>query len=218
VLWKHYGDEVTDIGRGLVGDIDPDHPGMESWSAGGSGLYNASSDTLLEEDTPLSPWAHLSLRWDGDDIVELYNDDKLEKWDSINPTTSGKWLRIFRIDKYGTINPGDPNPGFLGDILGDLREEVVTTNTAYDELIIFTTDRPPERRLYTLAHNPAYRNGMTLKGYVQNAHVDYYIGHSMETPQYGNATKTEHQVHRDVGLVEGVSRPTEINAGGLEFW
>lgn len=186
VLWKHYGDEVADIGRGLVGDIDPSKPGMESWSAAGSGLYNAPNDLPLEEDATLSPWAHLSLWWDGDDTVELYNDGKLEKWDPANPTRSSNLPRIFRIDQYDAVNPGEPDPGFLGDIFGDWREEIITTNKANDELIIFTTDQPTERRLYTLAQNPAYRNGMTLKGYMQNAHVDYYIGSRMKQPPRPN--------------------------------
>ncbi|KAH7071726.1 hypothetical protein FB567DRAFT_584353 [Paraphoma chrysanthemicola] len=185
VLWKHFGAEVADIGRGMVGNIDPNREGMESWSAGGSGLYNAPSNTLLSDKT-LTPWAHLSLWWDGDLQVELYNDGKIEKWDPSRPTASNAVPRLFHINSYGAINPGDPNPGFLGDIMGDWREEVITTSAAYDQLIIFTTDRPSEQRLYTLAHNPAYRNGMTLKGYLQNAHVDYYIGQGMKTPPRPN--------------------------------
>ncbi|KAF2625029.1 polysaccharide lyase family 11 protein [Macroventuria anomochaeta] len=156
VLWKNYGDEVANIGRGRVDDIDPNHPGMELWSEGGSGLYNASSDTLLEEDTTLYPF-------------ELYNDSKLEEWDPANPSKSGSLPRIFRIDKYGSINPGDPNPGFLGDIFGDWHEEVITTNAAYDELIIFTTDQP-----------------RSTGWYLQNAHVDYYIGTGMDRPPKPN--------------------------------
>lgn len=35
-------------------------------------------------------------------------------------------------------------------------------------------------------HNPAYRNGMTMIGYLQDAHVDYFIGSGMETPQTPN--------------------------------
>ena len=76
----------------------------------------------------------------------------------------------------------------IRDILGDWREEVLYTNAALDELIIFTTDRPSTTRLYTLAHNPAYRNAMTLKGYIQSHHVDYFIGYGMTTPPRPNIT------------------------------
>ncbi|CAN9143195.1 unnamed protein product [Alternaria alternata] len=186
VLWKHYGDAVGDIGRGMIGDIDPNHPGMESWSAGENGLYNAPSNSTITNSSELAPWAHLGLWWDGDDTMELYNDGKVEKWNPEAPTTSSSLPRLFRISDYGAVNPGDPNPAFLGDIFGDWREEVITTNEDMSELIIFTTDQPTKRRLYTLAHNPNYRNGMTLKGYLQNAHVDYFIGNGMETPPQPN--------------------------------
>ncbi|MFF3817299.1 hypothetical protein ACFYYD_11900 [Streptomyces bluensis] len=46
------------------------------------------------------------------------------------------------------------------------------TNASHDELIIFTTNQPTNTRLYTLAHNPAYRNAMTFKGYMQSHHPD----------------------------------------------
>lgn len=145
-IWKHEGSEVADIGRGLVGDIDPNHPGTETWGAVGSGLYIAASNEPLQTNTSLSPWAHLGLWWDGDDTMERYNDGKIEKRDPSNPTTSSKLPRILHINQYGAKNPGDPYPGFLGDIFGDWREEVVTVNADNSELIIFTADQATDRR------------------------------------------------------------------------
>lgn len=183
MIWKHYGDEVGDVARGMAGDIDPRSPGMEVWSF--SGVYNAATNKLTEEDTTLAPWPQLGLWWDGDALLELYNDGKIEQWDWENPTVSSKTPRFFKISDYGG-STSTRNPLFLGDILGDWREEVVVTNADFDELLIFTTDIPSDTRLYTLAHNPAYRNAMSLKGYMQSHHVDYFLGDGMETPPRPN--------------------------------
>ncbi|GKT56709.1 hypothetical protein ColTof4_08747 [Colletotrichum tofieldiae] len=179
IIWKHYGDNESDIGRGMVGDIDPTHPGMEVWSF--SGVYNAEENELTESDSGLAPWPHLGLWWDGDELLELFNDGKFEKWDWENPRASNSLPRILRVSDFGGVLFGR-NPNFIGDILGDWREEVIVTNADADELLIFTTDKPSDIRLYTLAHNPAYRNAMTLKGYMQSHHVDYFLGKGMETP------------------------------------
>ncbi|UQC74938.1 uncharacterized protein CLUP02_01591 [Colletotrichum lupini] len=179
IIWKHVGNNVTDVARGMVGDIDPTHPGMEVWSF--SGVYNAKENELTESDTELAPWPHLGLWWDGDELLELFNDGKLEKWDWENPSTSNSLPRILRVSDFGGVTAGR-YPNFIGDILGDWREEVIVTNEAADELLIFTTDKLSDIRLYTLAHNPAYRNAMTLKGYMQSHHVDYYLGKDMKTP------------------------------------
>lgn len=71
---------------------------------------------------------------------------------------------------------------FYGDIFGDWREETVQTSSDFTRLVIFTTDKTTGRRLYTLPHNPAYRNCMTTKGYMQSHQLDYYLGHGMTTP------------------------------------
>ncbi|KAL4871285.1 hypothetical protein BDV12DRAFT_194643 [Aspergillus spectabilis] len=184
LLWEHYGSEVGDIGRGLVGDIDPTHDGFEVWSF--QGVFNAPSNETTHEDTELAPWPQMTIWWDGDELAELYNDGKLEKWDWENPAASNSLPRLFRISNFGASNPNNYNPGFLGDILGDWREEIVVTNGDHNELIIFTTDQPTDRRLYTLAHNPAYRNAMTFKGYMQSHTLDYYLGHGMSTPPQPN--------------------------------
>ncbi|KAF4777008.1 hypothetical protein HER10_EVM0010607 [Colletotrichum scovillei] len=179
IIWKHVGNNVTDVARGMVGDIDPTHPGMEVWSF--SGVYNAKENELTESDTELAPWPHLGLWWDGDELLELFNDGKFEKWDWEKPSASSSLPRILKVSDFGGVTAGR-YPNFIGDILGDWREEVIVTNEAADELLIFTTDEPSNIRLYTLAHNPAYRNAMTLKGYMQSHHVDYYLGKDMETP------------------------------------
>ncbi len=179
LIWEHYG-SVADVGRGMAGDIDPNHPGMEVWSF--DGLYNAPSNQLAEPDTNLRPWPQMGLWWDGDITIELFNNGKFEKWDPDNPTPTNSVPRLLRAQDYGgTVGPRS-QPGFLGDIHGDWREEVVLPNGSSDELLVFTTDRPSDIRLYTLAHNPVYRNDMTVKGYMQSHHVDYFLGAGMEQP------------------------------------
>lgn len=184
MIWQHVEDGTADVGRGMAADIDPYHPGMEVWSF--SGLYNAPSNELTEFDTELSPWPHHGLWWDGDLTRELLNDDKFEKWDPENPTPSNSLPRILNVSTYGAVDTGTVNPAFVGDIFGDWREEAVYPNAAYDEMIIFSTNQPTEHRIYTLAHNPAYRNGMTFKGYMQSSHPDYFLGHGMEEPPRPN--------------------------------
>ncbi|NYI03943.1 rhamnogalacturonan lyase family protein [Allostreptomyces psammosilenae] len=187
MLWRHVEDGTGDVGRGMAGDIDPRFPGMEVWSF--SGVYNAGSNRLTEPNTDLAPWPHLGLWWDGDLGMELLNDGKIEKWDPANPTPSNSLPRLLTLSHYGAVNAsGGRNPTLVGDLFGDWREEAVYTNAAQDELIIFTTNRPTDTRLYTLAHNPAYRNAMTLKGYVQSHHVDYFLGHGMTRPPTPNIT------------------------------
>ncbi|MGP4098258.1 rhamnogalacturonan lyase family protein [Nonomuraea sp. KM90] len=186
MLWQHVEDGVGDVGRGMAGDIDPRFPGMEVWSF--SGLYNARSNQLTEPDTSLRPWPHLGLWWDGDLTMELLNDGKFEKWNPADPKPTNGLPRLLTTSHYGAVNASGPNPALVGDLFGDWREEVVYTNAAHDQLIIFTTDRPTTTRLYTLAHNPAYRNGMTLKGYLQSHHVDYFLGAGMTKPPAPNIT------------------------------
>ncbi|GAB3001830.1 rhamnogalacturonan lyase [Saccharothrix stipae] len=181
IIWRHTEPGTADVGRGMAGDIDPRHPGMEVWAF--SGLYNASTNRLTQSSTSLQPWPQLGLYWDGDTTMELLNDGKFEKWNPISPTPTNSVPRLLTTSQYGAVDAAQGNsPTIYGDLFGDWREEVVYTNAAFSELIIFTTNQPSSTRLYTLAHNPAYRNAMTLKGYMQSHHVDYFLGAGMATP------------------------------------
>ncbi|MFJ8001333.1 hypothetical protein ACIQ7D_30200 [Streptomyces sp. NPDC096310] len=184
VIWEHKGSGRADVGRGMAGDVDPRFPGMETWSF--SGLYNGPTNRLTEPDTSLRPWPQLGLWWDGDLGIELLNDGKIEQWDPQNPTPSGSLPRLVSTWNYGAVKAAQGGPTLVGDLFGDWREEAVYTNASYDELIIFSTNQPTSDRLYTLAHNPAYRNAMTFKGYMQSHHVDYFLGTGMAKPPRPN--------------------------------
>ena len=189
MLWEHVDpnpdpDNLVDLARGMVGDIDPRYPGMEAWSF--EGVYNAPDNELTTDDPADAPWPHLGLFWDGDPLMELYNDGKIEKWDWESPAPSNALPRLVTVSHYGAKSNTGRNPLFHGDFLGDWREEVILTNADNSELTIFTTDQPTDVRLYTLAHNPAYRNSMTFKGYVQSHHADFFIGQDMEAPPQPN--------------------------------
>jgi autotransporter-associated beta strand protein len=174
VLWKHSTLNVGDAGRGEAGDIDPRYSGYEVWSF--SGVYNAPTNTKITNE-PNRPYPNFRLWWNGDLLSDHLNDGKIEKWDYINSALN----RLCTPWDYLAIGY-DHNPLFYGDILGDWREEVVMTNTTFDQIIIMTTNISSVNRIYTLAQNPEYRNGMTIKGYMQSHMLDYYLGYGMTTP------------------------------------
>lgn len=147
--------------------------------------------------------------WDGltvygfDGLAESLNDGKVEKWNSERESLS----RLFTVGATGDDGVSGTArwrgaPQFYGDILGDWREEIVSTNGDFSELIICTTNMPTDVRLYTLAHNPAYRLSMTIKGYMQSHYPDYYIGHGMVSPPRPTSAMRQN-------LIESLNSPEE---------
>ncbi|HEX2855691.1 MAG TPA: carbohydrate-binding protein [Opitutaceae bacterium] len=181
VLWTHTGQAGDDVGRGIVGDVDPAYLGYEVWSF--HGLHNGRSNQLISAD--LYPYPVHTFWWDGDITSENLNDAKFEKWNPANPTPTNAAPRLLLTSDYGAVI-SNHNPMFLGDIMGDWRSEVILLNPTHTELIIFTTNIPSSTRIYTMPHNPAYRTHMTVKGYLQSPLLDYYLGAGMATPPVPN--------------------------------
>ena len=174
VLRTYYTPEVADMARGNIGDYDGAHKGYEFWSF--NGMYTAQSTTKLVEDADV-PWPNFRIWWNGDLLSDFLNETKIDSW------VGGRLLTAY---KMGAIEAERGAPMFYGDIMGDWREEVIYENSARTELQIFSTPIPSSIRLYTLAHNPAYRNCFTYKGYLQSNNVDYYLGTGMATPPKPN--------------------------------
>ncbi|HHY85583.1 MAG TPA: hypothetical protein GYA07_08630 [Verrucomicrobia bacterium] len=175
ILWSLIlGPPGPDAARGVAADVDPNYPGYEVWSFNG---IRSATGTQITSD-PNRPWPNFRIWWDGDVLSENLNETKVEKW---NPNTQSV-SRLLSAHNFGAIDTWRGAPTFYGDIIGDWREEIIYENGNHSEIQIFTTTIPTSVRLYTLAHNPAYRNGMTVKGYMQSHMVDYYLGEGMSPP------------------------------------
>ncbi|WP_415934101.1 hypothetical protein [Ruminococcus champanellensis] len=158
IIWKNATTDGStyDVGRGCVGDIDPDHEGFECWSF--QGTWSMDGEKISEKYL----YPSLRLWWDGDLMSESYNDSKIEKWDS----ATGNVSRVATTWKITPCSSSDRGaPMFYGDILGDWREEVICTGSDYASLVILSTTVPTQYRNECLAQDPCYRNCMTAKGY-----------------------------------------------------
>ena len=166
-----------DLGRGTVADLFPEHPGFEYWSF--NGMYSASSGELIvpEQDRNV-PWPNFLMQWDGDLGSELLDNNWVGDWDLVaRSRNTYRWRKTFD----GLVQARGAIP-FYGDIYGDWREEALLETADHAELRIYGTTHPTDTRLYTLAHNPAYRNHLAVHGYKQSHLVDYYLGFGMAEP------------------------------------
>ncbi|WP_199619774.1 rhamnogalacturonan lyase family protein [Paenibacillus alkalitolerans] len=160
-----------DVARGTAADIDPRYRGYEMWS-NADGIFSADG----KEISTVKPSINFKIWWDGDVLSELLDRNTVDKWDyeqSLN-------VRLFSAEGV-RVNSRNA-PVLYGDLIGDWREEILFESEDFTELRLYTTNVPSDVRLYTLAHNPAYRNALAVKGYMQSTLVDYYLGEGMDAP------------------------------------
>ncbi|CAL9362563.1 rhamnogalacturonan lyase [Nocardiopsis sp. TNDT3] len=164
----------TDTGRGMVGDVDPDVPGLEAWSSmppgggGEAGLWSADGEFLGDR----TPGTNMSIRWSADmttQIVEGTEDPRIEDW-----------RRGTLLTAEGTLtnNGTKGNPALVADVLGDWREELVLRTEDSGALRILTSTEVTGHRLHTLMHDPQYRVDVARQqtGYNQPAYTSFHLG------------------------------------------
>ncbi|MFC4072526.1 rhamnogalacturonan lyase family protein [Actinoplanes subglobosus] len=169
---------LWDVPRGTTADIDPAHDGYEFWAATanadlpGAGVWSVDGTRIAKT----TPSVNFRIWWDGDKGSELLDNTYVEKWNPKKQTTS----KIF--EPSGVVSSWRNAVPFYGDILGDWREEYFAETADHTTLRLFTTNIPTNVKLYTLAHNPAYRLGWTVRGYLQSTLPDFYLGFGSRPP------------------------------------
>ena len=161
-----------DTGRGLAVDLDPRYPGAECF--GGPG----GSRNVKGESIQVRGGNNFAIWWDGDLLREILNRNTISKWN----WEIGEMGRIFSAEGCTSNNGSKSTPALSADILGDWREELVERTTDKQELRIYTTVIPTEHRLYTLMHDPQYRESIAWQNvaYNQPPHTSFFLGADMK--------------------------------------
>ena len=143
IIWGFDGKTTHVHSQGMVADIDPDYPGMESYAGEAKGgdqffLYSSTGKRLSDKDmgslTPRPVW------WDADDLKELNINNLLLKY------------------KGDTLMKIEGKVVMVGDLIGDWREEIVTSLPG--ELRVYSTNLPAANRKVCLMQNRQYRLGL----------------------------------------------------------
>jgi len=172
----------SDNGRCMAGNFYGSYPGAIGISGGAISLV---ADKAISSLTGFSD-DHVNMRvyWDGDLLDEFMDSPGVERAPCVYKAPGQKEVdtgRSYANDRcwmgQGNLNNSSKNnPCFLGDILGDWREEIVTRTS--DKLIIQTTSYPSPWGITSLWYDHLYRNGMTWQpvGYNQPPHVSFFVG------------------------------------------
>jgi rhamnogalacturonan endolyase len=191
ILWKvpsvKAGKDGEGPARGLTMDIDPRHPGAESWvfGAGISGLFDARGKKIDEKNPPS---CNFGVWWDGDLLREILDKNWIGKW---NPTAS-RMDKIFTAEGCESNNGTKATPCLSGDILGDWREEVIWRTKDNKELRVYVTPEPTRYRLPTLLQDLQYRLALVWQNnaYNQPPHPGFFLGEGMTLLESAEPVKT----------------------------
>nr|WP_255430239.1 rhamnogalacturonan lyase [Streptomonospora sp. PA3] len=163
-----------DTGRGMVGDIKPDVPGVEAWSSMppdqeiDAGLWSAGGEFLGRDGVP---GTNMSILWAPDGTTQIVNGTR-------NPTVDDHRAgTLLTAEGTRTNNGTKGNPALVADVFGDWREELLLRTEDSEAIRIHTATGVTDRKLYTLMHDPQYRVGIAGQqtSYNQPAHPGFYL-------------------------------------------
>jgi hypothetical protein len=176
-----FGDYTgRDTGRGMVGDVVPDVPGLEVWpslppNSGelGIGLFSADGDLLANT----TPGTNQNIKWAADMTTQIVNGAAAT---TVEPIRIEDWRRGVLLVGEGALanNFTKGNPGLAADVFGDWREEMVTRTVDSSAIRFYLSTEVTNRKLYTLMHDPQYRVDVARQQTVYNqpAYTSFYLG------------------------------------------
>lgn len=179
VLYGGFAKE--DVGRGMIGKVEPGVPGLQTWcseshlaSEPSRGLRSAKGEQLDER----APGTNMSIKWGADMTTQIISGTFDE------PVAIEDWKRGRLLTAEGTRsnNGTKGNPCLVADLFGDWREELVVRTEDSRAIRIYMSTEVTDRKLYTLMHDPQYRTGVAWQNVVYNqpCYTSFYLGTDMD--------------------------------------
>lgn len=180
-----YLPSVYDVGRGACLDIDGSHKGYEILSYADEYVYDCKG-----EKTGLTRTGSMfeGVWWDGRLQREWLNSPGGSGWGTnvmITRVLGDRLCEFSQESSWATHGATGTRPAFMGDIIGDWREEIILAKQDANSstgLVGYTTNIPTTYSIYCLQQDPHYRGDCTTRGYYQHPNTGFYLGGDMPMP------------------------------------
>jgi rhamnogalacturonan endolyase len=169
VIYGEYSGK--DTGRGMIGDIDPAVPGIETWA---TRLRSASGESL----GAAFPGTNQSIRWAADGTTQIVN-GVADADVTVDSFTQG---RLLTAAGTRSNNGTKGTASLVADVFGDWREELLVRTADSSAIRIFLSTDVTDRKLYTLMHDKQYRAEVARQNttYNQPSYTGFYLASDMD--------------------------------------
>jgi hypothetical protein len=209
-----------DVGRGMIGQVDPSYRGLQTWSS--EDIHSRQSFGLMsckgEQLDRKAPGTNMNIRWAADMTTQIVSGS----FDG--PIVISDWKRgeLLTADHCRSNNGTKGNPCLVADIFGDWREELLVRTADSSAIRIYVSTELTDRKLYTLMHDAQYRVGVAWQNVVYNqpCYPSFYLASDLdwekvplpryEAPQVQDASTDDVVVARYIrDTVTSPARPKE---------
>lgn len=176
----------ADNGRCMAGNFQNTYPGAVGNTFGYDVISLVADKNITGMNMASDDYMNMRLYWDGDLLDEFMDSPGAQERSPYVYKAPGQkevgTNRSYTNNRcwggYGNLNNSSKNnPSFLGDIIGDWREELVIRQ-GNSSIRIYMSNYPSPHAITSLWYDHEYRNGMTWQsvGYNQPPHPSFFLG------------------------------------------
>ncbi len=165
----------SDLGRCMVGDIDPETRGLQCWVLD---TYDCKGKKL---NVPLLG-TNASIRWAADLSTQLIDGANYLTGEHIGRIVDNTHGVMLEPENTLTNNGTKGNPCLIADIFGDFREEILLRTRDSSAIRIYMNTEITGHKLFTLLHDIQYRVGVAWQNncYNQPCYPKFYYASDMD--------------------------------------